>query len=129
VKTMDGDSHQLPKDKPSHLAIRKKERKETWVYIQQKLRVYVFCLVGVIAHRALDIAGESINLDLLSVGYIAFSLVMSILLTSWLEKREIPVKLSRKKAIEILRRMGFNAFMLGFNFQEIAVEAGGKLFG
>jgi hypothetical protein len=74
---------------PSTSAKRKKKRRESWVYFLERLKVLGFCFLGVLGHRVLDIAGEQ------------------LVLTAWLERREIPAGISRKKAIAILRRMAF----------------------
>ena len=99
---------------PSKLSKQKKERREKWAYLRTRARVYVFCIVGAIAHRGLDLAGEAIDLAALSLNYVGFAVAISIPLTLWLERREIPADLPRIKAIKILRRMGFNAFLLDF---------------
>lgn len=108
-------------------AKQKKEKREKWGYLKERARVYAFCLVGVLGHRALDVAGETINFRSLSLDYAAFAVLMAVLLTLWLERREIPANMPRKKATGILRRMAFNAGILGFTFQEAVTEITGKL--
>ena len=102
----------------SHTAKQRKERKEKWAYLRSRARVYVFCIVGALAHRGLDVAGETLNWEAVSLDYVGFAVAISIPLTLWLERREIPAELPRKKAVKILGRMGFNAFLLGFFLQE-----------
>jgi len=102
---------------PSFQKKRSDKKKKLLRLFLARARVLVFCFLGVICHRALDIAGETFSLAGVGFEYLAFSFVVSIFLFLWLERREVPGSLSAKKKTEILRRLAFNAWVAGFNVQ------------
>ena len=99
---------------------KRERRAQRWRNVIADIRVYAFCLLGVVAKRAMDFEREVINLRALSLEYVAFAAVIAILTVVVLEM-EGDAEGKRKN----LRRRAMMAALWGFAWQQILMDIRG----
>lgn len=80
---------------------------------------FVFCFVGVLVLKVLDLVGERLTFANLSLGYVGFAIVIALLFTVLTDSEPIPPTVSADKRRKILQRVARNALMAGLGWQAI----------
>lgn len=97
----------------------KKKLVAWWNRISGEVRQFVSCLVGVMAYKALDLAGERLDLSGLSFAFLGFAVAIALIITWVIDNDAIPKDATPEARTKILRRITKNAVLMGFFWQTV----------
>jgi len=90
-----------------------------WAGIRGEVRQFVYCLLGVLAYKALDLTGEKLDLSGVSIAFVGFAVAIALMFTIFTDNEPIPETLSPEKRIKILRRIAKQSLLMGFFWQTV----------
>jgi len=95
-----------------------KQRFRKWLSREStEIREFGFCIVGVVLFKALDISAQRFDLSALSLGYVAFAIGISLLLTVLTDTDTIPKDATPEVRRKIVKRVAKRGIAMGFAWQ------------
>jgi hypothetical protein len=90
-----------------------------WNREKTEVRQFIFCLVGVLLYKCLDIANEALNFSAVSITFIGFAVAIALIITVAVDNDPIPKDSTPETRTKILRRISKNAVLMGFFWQTV----------
>ena len=90
-----------------------------WRREKTEVRQFVFCLLGVLMYKALDITGERLNFDGFDAMFLGFAVAIALIITLVVDNDPIPKDITAQDRTKILRRISKQAILMGFFWQTV----------
>lgn len=97
----------------------KKGWRKWWRGTYDQFLEFGCCFLGVLAYKALDVVGQELTLQTLSLGYVGFALGLSLMFTIFTDNDTIPADIDPDAKRNILKRMAKKALLMGFFWQTV----------
>jgi hypothetical protein len=97
--------------------MRKLKWRKAWE--NTEVRQFFWCFIGVVAYKVMDLAGQTLSIDALSLGYVGFAVIIALIITLATDNDPIPTDKSPFERKKIYRRIAKQAILMGFFWQTV----------